>query len=94
MAKDTKFFRTHIHGLKVVTGAAPAGELEAESVAFVPYYERWDGDRIKVGYLETGNPIAIEKLSADLNVEEISESEFKSATDTERAQKPAVRAAY
>lgn len=91
--KETAYFRTRIHGLKVVVGEAPDGELEAKSVGFVPYFERWDGDRIKVGYLKTSNVIAIQKLRADLNVEEIEADEWEKATD-EKAKKPAVRAAY
>lgn len=92
--KETAFFKTRLHGLKVVVGKAPEGELEAKSVAFVPYYERWDGDQIKVGYLKTSNAVAIEKLRADVRVEEIDQGEFEQGTDTERNKKPAVRAPY
>ncbi len=94
MAKELKYFRTRLHGLKIVVGEPSPGQIEQESVSFVPYFERWDGDRIKVGYLETDNSVAIEKLTEDINVDEISEKEFKEATDTNRKDKPAVRAAY
>ena len=89
---QTAYFRSRFAGLKVVVGEAPEGELEQEFVAFTPYWERWDGDRVRVGYLATDNPVAIEKLSADDNVEKITKTDFEAATDTERAKKPAVRA--
>ncbi len=92
-SKETTFFRSRLHGLKVVVGPAKEGELDAESVSFVPYWERWDGDRVRVGYLKTDNPVAIEKLRADLNAEEIDETDFTAGTD-ESSKKPAVRASY
>lgn len=77
--KGTKFFRSNVSGLIISTG-------EDTSVRFQPYYEKYQGDDVRVGYLATADERALEVLAEDLNVEEISEKEFVKATDSKESR--------
>lgn len=87
--KASKFYRSTISALSVIVrDADPAkGEVQPETVRFSPFEERWDGDKIKVGYLSTDNSVAQRKLADDPNVEEITEEEFARATDPDVNEK-------
>lgn len=86
------YYRSRLSGLSVVVGEYdPAHPADApKSIRFVPYVEKYEGDKIYVGYLATQNEIAQSKLEADPNVESIDKDEFEKATKSEKAQ----RAAY
>lgn len=88
---QTKYYRTRIAGLSVVVGELDPtkGEVAPPVVRFEAFEERFQGDKTSVGYLATDNMVAIKKLAKDGNVEEISEKEYKEATDEEKG---AVRA--
>lgn len=77
-----KYYRSAIAGLEVVVGEPDfeAGEVAPKTVRFVPYREKEFGDVKKVGYLETDDPVAIEKLASDGNVTEIKQEEFEKST--------------
>lgn len=90
----TKFFRTNIAGLTVVTGEvnaedAEAGRVAPPSVRFEAFEERVRGDKVVVGYLATDNAVAIKKLVKDPNVETITEKEFNDATNEDKGAKRA-----
>lgn len=76
-----KYFRSTIAGLGFqVAESDPANPVAPEVVRFVPYYERFQGDRVKVGYLATSDDRVLDRLAEDPNVEEISAKDFKEAT--------------
>lgn len=79
----TKFYRTAIAGLNIITGDPADGEVAPESVRFDAFEERVRGDKVVVGYLATANQTAIRKLAKDPNVENIDEKEYVDATDEE-----------
>lgn len=87
-----KYYRSRLSGLQVVVGEAdPARPAEApKAIRFVPYVEKFEGDKVYVGYLVTTNEVAQAKLANDPNVEEIDKEEFEKSTKSEKAQ----RAAY
>lgn len=89
---DLKFYRSRVHSLKVVVAQpdTDAGEVAPETVDFVPYEEKYQGDAVKIGYLKTDNPVAIKALSDDVNVEEIKADEYNKATDPKTAVKASV----
>lgn len=51
---------------------------------FQGFVERFAGEDRKVGYLETSDKDVIRILADDINVEEISASEFKNSTDASK----------
>lgn len=84
----TKFFRSRLAGLAIVVGESdPLHPVAPETVRFVPHYERYQGDRVTVGYLATDNKRALEVLATDGNVEEISAKEYKDATEGKDSQR-------
>lgn len=87
-----KYYRSRLSGLSVVVGEVdpihPAEHPQTER--FVPYVEKFEGEKVYVGYLKTTNSVAQEKLANDPNVEEIDKDEFEKATKSEKSQ----RAAY
>lgn len=87
-APAKKYFKSNISGLAFqVSESDPENPVAPEVVRFVPYFERYQGDRVKVGYLATNDPRVLDRVVADPNTEEITSSDFKSATgkDSERA---------
>ena len=56
------------------------GEVAPQTVDFVPYEEKWEGDKVYVGYLATDNEVAQKILANDQNVEEIDADEYKQRT--------------
>lgn len=90
----TRYFTTPIAGLMVQIGNVTPEDMEKGNVTpphvrFEAYEERRQGDKVVVGYLATDNLTAISKLAKDGNVTEISEKEYKEATDTEKGAKRA-----
>jgi len=90
----TRFFTTHIAGLTVQIGDVTAedaekGNVTPPNVRFEAFEEKRQGDKVVVGYLATDNLTAIAKCLKDGNVTEISEKEYKEATDTEKGAKRA-----
>lgn len=77
--KGTKFFRSNVSGLIISTG-------EETSVRFQPYYEKYQGDDVRVGYLATADKRALEVLATDGTVEEISEKDFVKATQSKESR--------
>lgn len=62
---------------------------DGETVArFTPYFEKFRGETVKVGYLETDDPFVIERCEADGTVESVSEKEFKDATGDKASPAP------
>lgn len=80
MAK--KYYRSTFAGLEVQTKPADVskGEVAPHVVKFEGYEERWDGDKIKVGYLETDDEYVQAVLDEDQNVDEIDKDVFAKAT--------------
>jgi hypothetical protein len=86
MAKgDMRYFKTTIHGLQVVVGDPnpQKGEVAPKTETFVPYYilEPGKEGQQRYGFLATDSGSAIKKLAEDYNVTEITEDEFKEATE-------------
>lgn len=70
-----------IPGLTVVTGEPLEGQVAPQSVRFTPYdIKPKVGDTVTIGYLKTDDAVAIEKLRADSNVEEIEKDEYTEYT--------------
>lgn len=82
----TKYYKSRIAGLSVVVGDPLPDEVAPQLVQFQQYRERYQGDEIKVGYLETDNEVAQKALSKDFNVEEIKKEDFEKATDPKDPQ--------
>lgn len=82
---DMKYFKTPIHGLKVMVGDPDTknGEIAPQYVRFNPFWVEMKGvqGRVKVGYLATKNGSALKKLEADANVTEIKKAEYDEATE-------------
>jgi len=89
--KTEKFyFTSRISGLafQIKEADYEAGEVAPEVVRFIPYYEKYQGDRIKVGYLCLENPTKklLKRVREDANTEELDEAEFKKATESKNSQ--------
>lgn len=84
-----RYFKTPIAELAVVVGKpdTKAGEVAPQTVNFVPYAQRLNGDASRMGYLATDNDVAIKKLIVDVNVTEIKKDEFEEATAVESDEK-------
>lgn len=82
-SKETKFFRSTISGLAVQVGDAPAPGEQHQTVRFQPrkFFDKRIKEHYVEGYLATDNAEALEKLAADVNVEEIKESEYNTAIE-------------
>lgn len=81
---DLRYFKTHIHGLKVMVGDPDVskGEIAPQYVRFEPFWVQLKGrdGQVKMGYLATSDGTALKKLDADLNVQSIEKAEFEEAT--------------
>ena len=93
---ESYYFRnTRYSGLKVLIRG---GEdlLGAEGVKhtarFVPYYDTFKGDVVRVGYLATDRKDVAERCREDSGCEEISEKEYKLALEGDSKNKPLRRA--
>lgn len=73
-----KYYVNRSYSAGSVTVRNDDGEA-VETVRFVPYFDTWKGDQVRVGYLATDNKNAQETLANDESVEEISFSEYKLA---------------
>ena len=78
-ASGSRYFRSLKAGLKFLDG-------KGENVRFVPYFEKYQGDRIRVGYLELKSGKAADRVAADSFVEEITAKAFKEATTGKDSQ--------
>lgn len=62
---------------------------EGERLArFQPYFEKWQGETVKVGYLASDNEKVQAILADDINVQEIEEADFKKATGPKSFKAP------
>lgn len=73
-----------IPALSLHTAPAGANEVAPHKERFVPFYEKWQGDTRKVGYLATDNARAIELARKDPRVEEIDKKEYDKCTDIKK----------
>lgn len=72
--KTAKHFRsTSAAGMTILVD----GE---ERARFVPFFDTYKGDKVRVGYLETDDKDVIERLENDNTVESVSADEFKKET--------------
>jgi hypothetical protein len=80
---DTLYFRSTIAALSVMVADADPkkNEVAPKTVRFVPFYEKFEGDTVKVGYLKTSNEVAIKKLLDDFHVTRISQDEYEKFTN-------------
>lgn len=78
----TKYCKSRLAALEVVIGDPDRakGEVAPKTVRFTPYLEKFQGDNIRVGYLETDNAAAQTALKDDFNVEVIEKDEYDKAT--------------
>jgi hypothetical protein len=86
--EDDTAFRSRVAGLSFLIKPDKADATLNQTVRFVPFYEKFQGDDVKVGYLKTNLTDVIELAKADPNVEEISLDEFEKAT-TGKGVRPA-----
>lgn len=79
-----KYFKSRLAGLQVVVGQPDTkkGEVAPKTVDFTKVEEKYQGDRVYVGYLATDNKRALEVLANDPNVEEIDQDDYEQATKT------------
>lgn len=85
-----KYYKSAVAGLSIQLSEAQDEHPERPNeVRFQPYYERYQGDRVRVGYLkaDASNKRLIKLLDADLNVQEISVKAYKKATEGEESEK-------
>lgn len=75
----SKYFRSKVAGLAFWKDGV-------EVTRFVPFYEREDGDRVKVGYLEVVDADVAELVEADVNTESITKKEFEQATQSKKSE--------
>lgn len=77
-----KFFESQLPGLSVQIGDEPDRDEQPNLVRFTPYefFDEAKGDHYSLGYLATDEQDAIEVLSDDFNVKEITEDEYRKAT--------------
>lgn len=81
---DMKYYRSpNLAGLSVQIGDEPDRTEQPTEVRFSPYEERdkKTGDLKRVGYLATDEQDAQEILGDDPNVQEITETEYREATE-------------
>jgi hypothetical protein len=70
-----KYYKTTKYGLTVFKDGD-----ENSSIRFQPFFEKFQGDDIRVGYLSVSDKGYIKVLDEDLSVEEITKKEFDEAT--------------
>ena len=70
-----KYYKTTKYGLTVFKDGD-----ENSSIRFQPFFEKLQGDDVRVGYLSVTDKAYIKVLDADLSVEEITKKEFDEAT--------------
>jgi hypothetical protein len=76
-ASKVRYFRNReFAGLKIVLNAQVDDPTMVEFVKFTPVMEKYQGDAVKVGYLQTSDPVVIARCEADVYCEEIEEKEF------------------
>lgn len=64
-------------------------EFVAESARFTQYYDIFKGDVVRVGYLATESEAVAKRCADDVTCEEITEKEYKEATEGDKALKRA-----
>lgn len=94
-AKVAFFKNTRYSGLTLLVRGGK-DDLGAEGVEerarFVPYYDTFKGDTVRVGYLKTDNPKVAEIARNDSSCIEIDEKEYNLAIEGEGKTKPLARA--
>lgn len=74
-----KYYRNDFYSAASVLVRDEDGDGVADEVRFVPYYDTYKGDQVRVGFLATDNKQAQETLKADPYAEEISFQDYKLA---------------
>jgi poly(A) polymerase Pap1 len=101
IAKEVKshFFKSPVYaGLTVQVQKMvkqPDNSLKqevAEQASFVQYYDMWKGDVIRVGYLEVKSQAIADLCDKDVNVERITEKEYRQAVEGDE-KNPALKRA-
>ena len=78
-ASGTRYFKSSKAGLSF-------SENGVDATRFVPHFEKYQGDRIRVGYLELKAGKLATRVADDLYTEEISAKAFKEATTGKDSQ--------
>lgn len=73
--KAVKFYKTTVYGLTVFKD----GDKD-KTLRFQPFFEMYQGDQVRVGYVSTDDKDFQKVLDEDLSVEEITDKEFEKAT--------------
>lgn len=90
-AKKFYFKNRHYSGLSILIrgGEDVNGQLGVEHTArFVPYYDMWKGDVVRVGYLVTEREDVAKRCREDFTCEEIDEKEYNLAVEGDEKNKP------
>ena len=83
----SKYYKSKIAGLSVVVGEPLPDEVAPQLVQFQQYRERFQGDEVKVGYLETDNEVAQKALSEKIpSCRENSKFQILNEFDSKRLQ--------
>lgn len=83
---DQRYFKSSNDGLKVLVGNRNEDGTHdpdlLDFVSFTRYTEKFQGDTVRVGYLATDNERAIEVLSNDPYVTELSQEDYDKAVES------------
>lgn len=71
------YFKSRFSGLTVV-------KEDGTTVRFSSFWDKFQGDDVRVGYLETDDPEVVKRLQEDGEVEEVEASEFNKKTNSLR----------
>jgi hypothetical protein len=71
----TKYYTSKVYGLTLLKDGDPNKTLR-----FQPFFETYQGDNVRVGYVSTDDKDFIKLLDEDLSVEELTKSEYDKAT--------------
>lgn len=78
-ASGSRYFKSDKSGLSFLDNGV-------EVARFVPYFELFQGDRVRVGYLELKSGKLADRVAEDAYTQEITAKEFKEATTGKNAQ--------
>jgi len=82
---ETRFFRNSQYSGLMVSKGEENGKTVG--VRFVPYFEMWQGERVKVGYW-AGSGHDAELMAGTMGSVEISEKEYRDATGEKSQRAP------
>ena len=79
---SVSYFRNTKHSsLRVIVQDEKDPEQITEEAQFVPYYDTWKGDTVRVGYLKTDSDVIAKRCENDPTCESISEKEYNVAIE-------------